>query len=121
MGALSKNKIVQRSGVLILSFKVLGVYVILRFGFSFKRLRSGSHYPSRSPRFSVTTNITEFILAFKLSPVVCLDSPDFTTKWKNLAEIYDLVFSKKGRGEEEEHSKVFPFLCTVTLLTFQPT
>lgn len=88
--------------------------MILRFGFSFKRLRSRFHYPSRSPhpsrspRFSVTTNITEFILAFKLSPVVCLDSPDFTTKWKNLAEIYDLVFSKKGRGEEEERSS-FPF------------
>lgn len=94
---------------------MLGVYVILRFDFSFKRLRSRSHYPSRSPRFSVTTNITDFILAFKLGPEVCLDSPDFTTKWKNLEEIYDLVFSKKGGGEEEAHSKVFPFLCTVSL------
>lgn len=100
---------------------MLGVYVILRFGFSFKRLRSCSHYPSRSPRFSVTTNITKFILAFKLGPVVCLDSPDFTTKWKNLAEIYNLVFSKKGGGEEEAHSKFSLFCAPLTLLTFQPT
>lgn len=89
--------------------------MILRFDLSFKRLRSRSHYPARSHCFSVTTNITDFILAFKLGPEVCLDSPDFTTKWKNLTEIYDLVFSKKGGGEEEAHSKVFPFLCTVSL------
>lgn len=100
---------------------MLGVYVILRFGFSFKRLRSCSHHPSRSPRFPVTTNITESILAFKLGPVVCPDSPDFTTKWKNLAEIYSLVFSKKGGGEEEAHSKFSLFCAPLTVLTCQPT
>ena len=85
---------------------MLGVYVILRFGFSFKRLRSCSHHPSRSSRFPVTTDITESILAFKLGPVVCLDSLDFTTKWKQKSTAS--CFPRRVEARRK-HIPSFPF------------
>ena len=82
-GTLSKNKTVQRPGVLILSFpevdsrkECFGFYLV--FGDVWLSFQAPLHLTP--PPFSKTANITEFILAFKLGPTYCLDSPNFTTR-----------------------------------------